>query len=59
MARSMSGFFCLASSLGFVSAALGLWVSFQFDWPLGPAVVLAGAGLLLPSKVLGHLIRRA
>ena len=45
LARSMPGFLGLASAAGVASAALGLWISFGLDAPLGPAVVVAAAGL--------------
>jgi ABC-type Mn2+/Zn2+ transport system permease subunit len=53
-ARSMVGLLCLSSIIGALSALGGLWVSFQLDWPLGPAVVLAGALLLVPAKLAGR-----
>jgi len=50
LARSMASYFVWASTLGLSSALLGLIISFEFDWPLGPAVVLGGAAFLLPSR---------
>lgn len=46
LARSMRGFQIAASVLGFASALLGVWASFRFEWPLGPAVVVAACVLL-------------
>lgn len=53
-AKSMVGYFWLASALGLASSLIGLCVSFQFDWPLGPAVVLGGAVLLIPTRFWGR-----
>lgn len=43
LARSMRGMLLWAAVLGLISAALGIWASFHFDWPLGPAVVVTAA----------------
>jgi zinc transport system permease protein len=45
VARSMRSFLAGSSALGLASAAAGLWLSFGADWPLGPSVVVAAAGL--------------
>jgi len=58
LARSMLSFFFLSSVLGVISAAFGVGVSFHFDWPLGPAVVVVAAAELLLVWLWG-LIRRA
>lgn len=42
IARSMAGFLRWSALLGLASGALGLVLSKEFDWPLGPAVVVAG-----------------
>jgi len=57
LARSMTGLFVLASALGVLAALGGLAISFELDWPLGPAVVLAGALLLVPARVIGRLCK--
>ena len=57
LARSMTGLFVLASFLGVLAALGGLGISFELDWPLGPAVVLAGALLLVPARVIGRLCK--
>jgi len=42
-ARNMKWFVILASLLGGVSAFLGFWLAYQWDWPIGPTeVVLLG-----------------
>ncbi len=42
-ARDMKWFVILASLLGGVSAFLGFWLAYQWDWPIGPTeVVLLG-----------------
>jgi len=41
--RNMKWFVILASLLGGVSAFLGFWLAYQWDWPIGPTeVVLLG-----------------
>lgn len=43
-ARTMRQFFALASLLGGITAFLGFWLAYQWDWPVGPTdVVLLGA----------------
>lgn len=56
LAKSMVSYLWLSSAAGLVSAIIGLTISFQFDWPLGPSVVIGGAVLLVPSA-LGRLVR--
>jgi ABC-type Mn2+/Zn2+ transport system permease subunit len=42
-ARNMKCFFILASLFGGVTAFLGFWLAYQWDWPVGPTdVVLLG-----------------
>jgi ABC-type Mn2+/Zn2+ transport system permease subunit len=42
-ARNMRQFFALASVLGGVTAFLGFWLAYAWDWPVGPTdVVLLG-----------------
>ncbi|HSX20842.1 MAG TPA: metal ABC transporter permease [Gammaproteobacteria bacterium] len=45
----------IASLFGCVAVVLGFWASMQWDWPTGPAIVVAAAGLfgfsLLMSKM--------
>ncbi len=55
VAWSMSSYFWLASTLGVLSAVAGIALSFELDWPLGPAVVSASAGFLLPAWAVGKL----
>jgi ABC-type Mn2+/Zn2+ transport system permease subunit len=38
----------LASAAGLVAVLGGTWASFQFDLPLGPAITVSGALLLVP-----------
>jgi zinc transport system permease protein len=47
-ARSMRGHWMLASAAGLVAVLGGTWASFQFDLPLGPAITVSGALLLVP-----------
>ena len=55
LARTMGGFQVLASLLGILSAALGVYGAFEVDLPLGPCVVLAAGLLSLPSWLLNLL----
>ena len=57
LARSMRGFLWLASALGVLSAALGVLVSFRFDWSLGPAVVVCAGAILALSVPLRRFVR--
>jgi ABC-type Mn2+/Zn2+ transport system permease subunit len=42
-AKNMGQFFTLASVMGGVTAFLGFWLAYQWDWPVGPTdVVLLG-----------------
>ncbi len=50
LARSMTGFLVCSGILGVGSAGIGLCASFAYDLPLGPAVVLGGAILVLLVK---------
>lgn len=43
LGRSMTSMLVWAAGLGLATTALGIWASFAYDWPLGPAVVLAAA----------------
>jgi len=54
-ARSMIGFYVLASAFGLVAAVIGLWASFALDEPLGPCLVIAAALTALPAFVLRPL----
>lgn len=51
-ARSMVGFYVLASLFGLIAALLGLWASFGLDEPLGPCLVVAAAVTALPAAVV-------
>lgn len=48
-ARTMGGFYAWSVAYGLASVLLGVWASFALDWPLGAAVVAAGALLGLPG----------
>lgn len=51
-ARSMGSFLVLSALLGLVAVALGVVASFELDLPLGPAIVLGAALLLVPGVLL-------
>ncbi|MEZ6006091.1 MAG: metal ABC transporter permease [Planctomycetota bacterium] len=54
-ARSTAGFLWIASTFGLVSSAAGLWISFHYDLPLGPCVVLAAGLATVPGWVFARL----
>ncbi len=56
-ARSMSGFQALSAGLGLLSVVSGVLVSFEFDLPLGAAIVGASALMLLPRPLLSAFLR--
>jgi len=58
LARSMTGFLRLSTLLGLLSALLGLALSKELDWPLGPAVVVAST-LVWMICAACHSLRRA
>ncbi len=48
LCRSMGGFLLSASFVGGLTAVAGFWLSYRWDWPLGPTnISVAFAGLLL------------
>ena len=51
LARSWKSFVWIAAGLGLVSAVAGIWMSFRFDWPLGPSVVVAAACTLVAKWI--------
>ncbi len=53
LARSMVGYFRVAALVGLMSAVGGLLISFRLDWPLGPAVVVAGFALVVAGRLVG------
>ncbi|MFT4648846.1 MAG: ABC-type Mn2+/Zn2+ transport system permease subunit [Glaciecola sp.] len=56
-ARSLTHFLWLASAIGVLGTALGIWASFHWDLPLGPCVVLSCALCTVPGWVVS-LARR-
>ena len=48
-ARSMSGFLLLSSAVGFLGAALGLFMAFRIDLPPAPCVVAGSAICAIPG----------
>lgn len=57
-ARSMAGFQGLSAALGLLSVVLGVLASFEFDLPLGAAIVGASALMLVPKPLLSIFGRR-
>jgi ABC-type Mn2+/Zn2+ transport system permease subunit len=63
-ARNMRQFFAFASVVGSVSAFVGFWLAYQWDWPVGPTDVVLlgmiygfgsiGRKILLPASKSGH-----
>lgn len=58
-ARSMQGFFALASALGAAAALIGSVLALEFDLPLGPAIVGVAALELVPGLLAGRARERA
>jgi ABC-type Mn2+/Zn2+ transport system permease subunit len=58
LARSMVGYLCWSATLGLASGVLGLVISKELDWPLGPAVVVSSTLIWIASRVVGVLRRR-
>ncbi len=56
-ATSMTRYLLLSSAFGAMSVLLGIAASFQFDWPLGPAVVAAAALVHVPGLSLRRSAR--
>lgn len=54
-ARSWRGMLLAASGIGGASACVGIVLSFEFDWPLGPAIVAALAPWVLVGWLAGRL----
>ncbi|MDZ4772985.1 MAG: iron chelate uptake ABC transporter family permease subunit [Planctomycetota bacterium] len=48
-ASSMTNFFLLSSGIGVLAVVLGVVISFELDFPLGPSIVAAAALALLPG----------
>lgn len=48
-------FFILSALTGGISAALGFFVSYQMDWPLGPTEILVASLVLLASFLIKKL----
>ncbi len=58
LARSMVEFVVLSGILGLFAAALGLYVSFSEDLPLGAAVCAVAGLLLVPCKLISVIRHR-
>ncbi len=54
-ARSMATMMIGASVLGVGASVLGIWISFVWDWHLGPAVVVSAAAQLPCAWLLGRV----
>ena len=55
LARNPEGMAILASLIGVVSVALGLWGSFAYDTPTGPSIVCAAALFFALSALIGRV----
>ncbi|PKU22627.1 metal ABC transporter permease [Telmatospirillum siberiense] len=51
--REVWSLICLATLVAFVSGYIGLVLSYQFNWPSGPAIVLVAGALYLLSLAIG------
>ena len=58
MATSMGSYLLGSAGLGLLSAVLGIYASFRIDLPLGPAIVMAAALVLLVATLVRRLLRR-
>ena len=57
-ARTPEAMAVMAGVAGALSAPLGLFASFAYDFPAGPSIVLAAAGIFLLATGAARLIRR-
>ena len=57
-ARSPESMAVLASGLGCIAVAAGLWASLRWDTPAGPSVVVATAMLFALSHAVSHRLQR-
>ncbi|MBK7877123.1 MAG: metal ABC transporter permease [Planctomycetes bacterium] len=57
LARSMLGYFALASTIGVLSAAAGVWASLRWNLPMAPAIVVAAGAVLLLAAAFARLSR--
>lgn len=53
LARSFRQMFLLSGCFGVLSAVLGIWMSYELNWPPGPSLVVAAFGLLMVSGSVG------
>ncbi|MBI5630626.1 MAG: metal ABC transporter permease [Elusimicrobia bacterium] len=58
-ARGMGSFSLLASLCGGASAFLGFYLSYVYDLPLGPVIVCAACAMMILSRGLSALARKA
>ncbi|MFT7671302.1 MAG: ABC-type Mn2+/Zn2+ transport system permease subunit, partial [Planctomycetota bacterium] len=56
LARSMIGFLSLSATIGVLSSLVGLGISFHWDLPLGPAVVMGGTLWMAVVRVASRLM---
>jgi ABC-type Mn2+/Zn2+ transport system permease subunit len=54
--RSMGAFFGLSSLLGGISGLLGFYLSYRWDWPLGPTDIVVSAVLLAVASGIQKLV---
>jgi zinc transport system permease protein len=43
---------CLASLLGCIAVISGIFLSTQWDWPAGPAIVVVATGIFILLSVI-------
>lgn len=51
-ARTPELMIVIASLVGCIAVVIGFWASMQWDWPTGPAIVVAAAGIFALSLTL-------
>ena len=57
-ARTPESMVVLASIIGCLAVSIGFWASLNWDWPTGPAIVVAAATMFLFSMFVGGLKTR-
>ena len=54
-ARTPEAMIVYSSIIGCVAVVIGFWASLSLDWPTGPAIVVAAAGIFALSFVVRRL----
>jgi zinc transport system permease protein len=57
-AKNPEGMVLIASGIGCLAVSLGFWASLNWDWPTGPAIVVAATGIFVLSLIFSGLAAR-